>query len=151
MVTRKSIEEFLALKSFAVVGVSRSGKKFGNSVYRLMKEKGNKVYPVNRLAENVEGEHCYHHLRDLPERVDGVVIVIPREQTDAVLKEAAEAGIRKVWIQQQSETENSVHICEQYGLEAITGQCFLMFSEPVESVHRFHRWCLKVLGLLPKN
>ncbi len=149
MVSRKSIEDFLSLDSFAVVGVSRSGKKFGNSIYRLLRDRGSKVFPVNRLADSVEGERCYAHLRDLPEKVDGVIIVVPPQQTDSVLKEVAEEGIRRVWIQQQSETEKSIHFCEQYGLEAVYGQCFMMYSEPVESFHKFHRWCLKMLRKLP--
>lgn len=149
MVTRELIDDFLALDSFAVVGVSRSGKKFGNSVYRMLKERGKEVYPVNRLAEKVDGERCYAYLRELPDAVDGVVIVVRPQQAETVLKEAAEAGIRRVWIQQGSESKKSIQFCEQYGLQAVYGQCIIMYSDPVESIHKFHRWCLKVLGKLP--
>ncbi len=150
MVTRKLIDDFLALNSFAVVGVSRSGKKFGNSVFRILRERGKKVFAVNRLAEKVEGERCFARLQDLPEKVDGVVIAVAPKEAESVVKEAAETGIRRVWIQQGSETRRSIQFCEQYGLDAVYGKCIIMFSEPVESFHKFHRWCLKVLGKLPK-
>lgn len=144
------IDDFLALHSFAVVGVSRTGKKFGNSVYRLLKARGDKVYPVNRLADVVEGERSYARLEDLPESVDGVVVVVPPDQTEAVVKEAAETGIRRIWMQQGSESRKAIQFCEQYGLEAVYGHCIFMFSEPVISIHKFHRWFMKVLGKIPK-
>lgn len=146
----KIVDNFLAQNSFAVVGVSRSGKKFGNSIYRMLKERGRKVFPVNPLTESVEGDRCYPHLRDLPEKVGGVVVVVPPKQTESIVKEAAEAGIRRVWMQQGSESRKAIQYCEQFGLDAVYGQCIFMFAEPVTSFHKFHMWTRKILGRLPK-
>lgn len=148
--TQKIIDDFLGQESFAVVGVSRSGKKIGNSVYRMLKERGRKVYPVNPSTASIEGDRCYATLQDVPHKVGGVVIVVPPKQTEAVLKQVAEKGIQRVWMQQGSESRKAIQYCEQYGLDAVYGRCIFMFSEPVESMHKVHRWGLKVLGRLPK-
>ncbi len=151
MVTQKSIDEFLALGSFAVVGVSRSGKKFGNVVYKTLKESGRRVFPVNRYCDRVEGDRCYPDLDVLPERAEGIVLVVPPNETEHMVKKAAELGIRYIWMQQGAESRKAVEYCEQYGLNAIAGLCLLMFVEPVISVHKFHKWFYRVMHRLPKG
>lgn len=149
--SQRSIDSFLSMQSYAVVGVSRSGSKFGNDIYRTLKERGCAVYPVNTRARTIEGDRCYARVQDVPGRVDGVVIVVPPKQTESVVKDMAEAGIRKVWMQQGSESRKAIEFCEQYGIDAIYGRCIFMFLEPVESVHRVHRWLSKVLGRMPSR
>jgi predicted CoA-binding protein len=150
MVKQKTIDEFLGLRSFAVVGVSRSGKKFGNTVYRTLRESGRSVFPVNRYCDHIDGDRCYPNLDLLPEPVDAIVLVVPPNETERMVKRAAELGIRYVWMQQGSESRKAIEYCEQYGLNAISGLCILMFVEPVLSFHKFHRWALKVLHKLPR-
>ncbi len=146
---QKTIDDFLGQESFAVVGVSRTGKKFGNTVFNMLRSKGLTVYPVNRGAKTIEGIACYARLRDLPKRVDGVVAVVPPAETELLVKEAAELGIRRIWMQQGSESTKAIQFCEQYGMKAVHGRCIMMFSEPVLSMHKFHKWALKLLGKLP--
>lgn len=150
MNTQKSITGFLNLHSYAVVGVSRTGKKFGNSVYRMLRDRGSKVYPVNPLADKIDGDPCFARLKDLPELVDGVVVVVPAKQAESIVKDAANAGINRIWLQQGSESRKAVQFCEQYGLDVIHGKCIFMFAEPVISFHKFHRWATKIVGRLPK-
>ena len=96
MNTRISITNFLNQHSYAVVGVSRSGKKFGNSVYKMLRERGSTVYAVNPSAEAIDGVRCYAKLKDLPALVDGVVVVVPPKQTESVVREAAAEGIQRI-------------------------------------------------------
>ncbi len=56
-----NIQNFINSKSIAVVGVSNSRKKFGNRLYRELKEKGYRVFPINPLREKVEGDICFHY------------------------------------------------------------------------------------------
>ncbi len=149
MFTQKTIEDFLSQKSYAVVGVSRTGRKFGNSVYNALKGKGCVVYPLNPALETVDGVRCYARLSDLPVRVDAVVTAVPPEKTESVVREAAELGIIRIWMQQGSESRKAVQFCEQYGIQAIYGRCILMFIEPVLSVHKAHRWMLRLFRRLP--
>jgi uncharacterized protein len=149
MIKQKTIDEFLALGSFAVVGVSRSGKKFGNTVYRVLKESGRRVFPVNRYCDRIDGDRCYADLDDLPQAVEAIVLVVPPNETEHVVKKAAELGIRHLWMQQGSESRKAVEYCEQYGLNTISGLCILMFMEPVTSYHKFHKWTLRIFHRLP--
>ena len=86
--TKAAVENFVGQHKLAVVGVSRDTKKFGNAAYKALKEKGYQVYPINRNVETIEGDRCYASLGVLPEKVDGVLIVVPPTETERVVREA---------------------------------------------------------------
>ena len=135
-----TINAFLAQRTLAVVGVSRGGKKFGNSVYHDLKNKGYRVFPVNPHAGSIAGERCFPDLLALPEHVGGAVLVIPPAETERIVRQAAEAGIKRVWIQQGAESEDALQFCESHGIDAVHGECIMMFSEPTKFPHKVHRW-----------
>jgi predicted CoA-binding protein len=148
--TKAAVENFVGQHKLAVVGVSRDPKKFGNAAYKALKEKGYTVYPINRNVETIEGDRCYAGLGTLPEKVDGVVIVVPPKETEQVVREADAAGIQNVWMQQGSESEAAVQYCQEHHLNEVHGECIMMFAPPVGSFHRWHRGAWKVFGKLPK-
>ena len=150
MNTKKAVEEFLGHKHLAVVGVSRSGKDFSNLAYRELKKKGYRLMPVNPNADSLEGERCFHRLSDIPDKPEGALVLTNSLQTEGVVRDAAEAGIRSLWIQQGCESAGALELARQKGLAVVSGDCILMFAEPVASFHRFHRWVWKLLGKLPK-
>ncbi len=150
MTSKATVEDFLSQQTLAVVGASRDEKQFGNKVYKDLIRKGYKTYPVNPNTEEIEGQPCYPDLGALPEAVDGVVFVVPPAQTEKVLREAAEVGVPRVWMQQGSESADAIHFCEENGISVVAGECILMFAEPAEFYHRMHRWVWGVLGKLPE-
>jgi len=99
MTSRAVVDDFLAQKDLALVGVSHSGKKFGNAALRELTANGYRVFPVHPGADTVQGIRCYPNLRELPEPVGGLLIVVPPAQTEVVVREAAAAAIRRVWMQ----------------------------------------------------
>jgi len=147
--TQVEIYDFLSQRSLAVVGVSRNTKKFGNAIYRTLKQQGYKVFPIHREAESIEGDRCYPVFKALPEKVGGVVICIPPVQTEKILEGVLAAGISHVWLQRGAESYAALRFCEKNGITVVHGQCILMFAEPVESFHRFHRWVVKLFGMYP--
>jgi len=149
MTSKKLVEEFLALKKIAVVGVSRKKTKFGNAIYKELKQKGYQVFPINPNITEYEGEACYPDLLSLPEKVDAVVICVPPVQTEKVVKEAALAGINKVWLQQGSQSDEAIKFCEENGIDFVSNECILMFAQPSAFIHRAHKWVWGVLGKLP--
>jgi len=150
MTSKAAVKNFLSQRKLAVVGVSRGGKKFGNSAYRELKAKGYRVIPVHHKADMIEGDRCYPHISALPEAIDGVVIVVPPEETEKVVREAAESGIAHVWIQQGAESEKEVSYCKEHGINVVYGECILMFAEPTAFFHRLHRWARGLLGRNPQ-
>ena len=48
-----------------MVGVSRAGNKFSNAAFRELAKKGYAVVPVNPHADSLEGQRCYHTLKEI--------------------------------------------------------------------------------------
>ncbi|MGB2867578.1 MAG: CoA-binding protein [Bacteroidota bacterium] len=151
MTQHEAISEFLAQRTLAVVGVSRNHGKFGFMVYQALKARGYRVFPVNPHAETIMGEQAYKSLESLPQKVDGVLVVVSPLHAQQVVKEAFEAGIRRVWMQQGSESSGAVRYCGEKGMSVVYGKCILMFTEPVTSYHKLHRWVWKITGKLPRQ
>ena len=149
MNSKKVVEDFIAQKKIALVGVSRKKTKFGNAIYKELKQKGYNVFPINPHINNFEGDVCYPDLHSLPEKVDAVVINVQPAQTEKVVKEAKEAGIKKVWLQQGSQSDAAVKYCEENGIDYVSNECILMFAQPSAFIHRAHKWVWGVLGKLP--
>jgi predicted CoA-binding protein len=149
MTTSAAITEFLELKTLAIVGVSRSEKKFSNILYKTLKNKGYRLFAVNPNTDQIGGDPCYKSLQSLPQPVEGVVIVVPPEQTEKVVRDAAAAGIRQVWIQQGAESQEAIDFCVKNGINVIDKQCLLMFAEPT-GAHKWHYYVWKLFGKIPK-
>jgi predicted CoA-binding protein len=150
MAGKKAIEDFVSLNTFAIVGVSRGGKKFGNITFRELTSHGYKLYPIHPLAEILEGVPAYKNFASLPEKVDGVIIIVPPAQTELVIREASAAGIRRVWMQQGAESDSAISFCQANGIVEIHGHCINMFAHNTSSYHKFHRGILKLFGKLPR-
>ena len=149
MTTQAAIHDFLEQKVLAVAGVSRDPKKFGSAIYRELKTKGYTVYPINPNAQTIEGDPCYPNLAALPAQVGGVVIVTPPAQSEQLVREAARLGIRRVWLQQGSDSPAALQFCQQNGINVVAGECIFMFSEPAAWFHRAHRWVNTLIGKKP--
>jgi uncharacterized protein len=150
MNTKKDIEKFLESKKIAIAGVSRNPKKFGHQVFNELKKKGYETYPVNPQTSELAGEKCYRSVSEIPAGVDRLLILTPKIETDAVLREAIKKGITRIWVQQMSETKDTVKIAEENQVDLISKKCIFMFADPVTSVHKFHRTIMKWFGRLPK-
>jgi predicted CoA-binding protein len=148
MTTQASVEGFLAERTLAIAGVSRSGKGFGNSVLKDLTGKGYEVLPVHPGAGEVGGVQSSPSLAELPKKVGGLILVVPPQQTEKLVREAKEAGIDRVWIQQGAESPDAIQFCAENGIDAVHGECIMMFAQPT-GIHRFHRWLNGVFGKLP--
>lgn len=144
-----SIKTFLSKKNIAVIGVSSKGKGFGVSVYKHLKERNYKVIPVNNNGGEIDGQKLYSSLNSVKEKIDGIVTVVPPTETEKLVKEAKELGINSIWMQQGSESKVAIDFCEKNQMDYVSGECIMMFSEPVQSIHRFHRVIWKLLGKYP--
>jgi uncharacterized protein len=148
MSSMASINKFLSAPALALIGMSRSGKKFGNFAYRALVSKGYRVYPIHPHATAINGIKCYPNYTALPEPVEEVLIVVPPSQAMAAIRRAAASGVRRVWLQQGSESPEVLNACRDLGLSVSSGECILMFARPA-GVHKAHRWVWGLLGKLP--
>ena len=121
------INEFLDKKNvFAIVGVSKDEKKFGNKVYFDLKNAGYKVYPINPKASEISGNKCYFGLKNLPILPDVVDIVVPPKITEQTVKECKDLGISKVWMQPGSESKNAIKFCIDNHIKVLYGVCVML-------------------------
>lgn len=147
--SKKTIDDFLAPKRFALVGLSRDPKKFSRAVFKELSNKGFEIIPVNPNMEEVEGKKCYPTLNDLPSDVNRVLIMTPKKQTSEVVKQAADRGMKHVWIQQGAETDEALDLAKEKDMEVVQKACIFMYAEPTAGVHRFHRFLVKLFGQYP--
>jgi len=149
MTSQTAVESFLASKNIAVVGVSRKSSKFGSVIYKELKKKGFNVYGVNPSLGSIEGDKCYNNLKELEGKIDGIVNVVSPKETENIVREANEIGVKNIWMQQGSESKEAIKYCQENGINEVHKECILMFADPVNSIHGVHKWIWKVLGKLP--
>lgn len=147
--TQKQIDEFIASEPIAMVGVSRNPKKFGFTAFRELKEKGMNVIPVNPSAAEIHGVKVYPDIKSLPAEVKGLLIMTKKSATAQIVRDAREKGIKQIWIQQMSESQEAMKELEGSGINYISGQCILMYYKP-HSIHKFHGRLKKFFGRWPK-
>ena len=120
-------EEFLKKENaIAVVGVSANPEKWGYKVYKTLKQMFRKVYAVNPGHAEISGEKCYPDLKSLPEKPDVVITVVPPKVTEEIVRTAKELGIRKIWMQPGSESEEAINFCKNNGIDYVYNACFIM-------------------------
>jgi uncharacterized protein len=142
----KAVKDFVASKRIAVVGVSRKGNKFGNTIATELKGRGYNVSIVHPEAQEIGGERCYPNLAALAGKVDAVLICVPPKAAEQVVHEAVAAGIKHIWFQQGAQSKEAIAAAKQAGITPVDGKCVLMYAEPVSSIHSFHRFFAKLFG-----
>lgn len=122
-----AIEDFLAGAPFAVVGASRSRRKYGNKCLRCYWQNEREAYPVNPNAAVVEGATCFSSLGDLPVVPHGVSFITPPHVTERVVVEALSLGIKHLWLQPGAESARAVALAEAGSASLIWGgPCLLV-------------------------
>ena len=142
------IQSFIESKSVAVVGASSSKKKFGNVVFRGLKEKNYTVYPVNPNVETVEGEACYPDLRSIPFEVEAAIVLTSPGNADRIVDDAIEKKVKRLWFQQGADFSRSVEKARQAGLDVVSKKCIFLYAPPVSGGHSVHRFFVKLFGKL---
>ncbi len=156
MTLKEQAEEFLAQKRIAVVGVSREKDAVSNLIYRRLRDRGYEAFAVNPNMGTFDGAPCYPTLKAIPGKVDGAVIITRPEVTEQVVKDAAEAGIRHLWMHGNpmmggsSVSAAAVEYCQKNGITVIPGACPAMFGVTADFGHKCMRWMLGAMGRLPK-
>lgn len=151
MKTKKDIERFLDAKSFALCGLSRSGKKFSNNIYKKMIELNYEVHPINPNTDKIEGIKVHHSLNNIPKDCKRLILMTPKQENMTLIKESISLGITNIWVQQGAENNEVIAFCEansEYNI--IYGYCLYMFIAPKEFPHNFHRIILQVFNNYPK-
>lgn len=154
------IQDFLAQKVIAVVGVSDKRETGCNANYRKFKSAGYTVYAVNPRISVFDGAPCYPDLKSLPQKPDGVFMLTSPRVTDEVVQQCVALGIKRVWMHcmmgtkpglgagMTSVSPSAVEICRANGIAVIPGTCPNQYLKP-DFAHGLMRQLFKAFGNLP--
>jgi predicted CoA-binding protein len=129
------VQDFLAQKRIAVVGVSDKRETGCNLGYRTFKKAGYAVSAVNPHLTTFDGAPCYPDLKSIPERPEAVFILASPKITDQIVQQCVELGIRHVWMHcmmgtkpglvqnMTSVSQDAVKVCREHGISVIPGAC----------------------------
>jgi len=138
-------ETFWDNNSFAVIG-HEVKKNFPVLTYQGLKKLGKTVYAVDPSVKQIEGDRAYADLACLPEKVDAVVLEVPKEETREWVARAADAGVGDVWIHMGRDTPEALALAEENGLNVRYGSCAVMYLTRGFTYHSIHKWIMKVAG-----
>jgi predicted CoA-binding protein len=117
------IDQLLALKTWAVVGLSNNSERAAYRVSKLLIEKGHQVIPVHPKAETVHGQQGYAKLSDIPFAVDVVDIFVNSKLVGEVVDSAIEIKAKGVWLQLDVIDEAAVDRAGKAGLISVMNRC----------------------------
>ncbi|MCJ7537957.1 MAG: CoA-binding protein [Anaerolineales bacterium] len=156
------VEDFLAQKNIAVVGVSDKRETGCNLAYRKFKESGYVVSAVNPRLTSFEGDACYPDLKSVPEKPDAVFILTNPKITEEIVQQCVDLGIQRVWMHclmgtkpgvaasMTSVSPEAVQMCRENGIEVIPGSCPNQFLNP-DFGHKLMRGMFRTIGFLKVN
>jgi predicted CoA-binding protein len=111
------------------------------------------MVPVNPAADELEGQRCFSRVQEIAPPVEGALVMTAARDTERVVRDCAEAGIRRVWMHrgggQGSVSKEAVDFCQANGIRLVEGYCPFMFLPGTSFVHRVHGFFLKLFGAYP--
>jgi predicted CoA-binding protein len=155
MITNDAVQTFLTGHRIAVAGASDDQSSFGRAIVAALADHGYDPVPIHPRASEVEGRPAYPRLQDVPEPLDGVIVMVSGEAAATVVDDAAAAGLDQVWLfrgigGKGAVSQASLEACARHGIVPIAGACPLMFLEPVTGAHRFHRSIRQLRGAVER-
>ena len=105
----RSVARVLRPSSVAVVGASRQPGTVGHELVRHLIDGGftGGLFPVNPAATEILGLACHPSLGSIDDPVDLVVVAVPAQSVEAVVREAADASVAGLLIVSSGFAETS--------------------------------------------
>jgi|SRR5271157_2748765 len=154
MTTRQTIDDFLACKRLAIVGVSRKPKDFTRAVFAEFRRRGYDVVPVTPHATELDGLPCFPRVQDVSPPVEGALLLTKPATTEQVVRDCAEAAIPRVWMYRAtgagSVSPGAIAFCESSGIQVVGGECPFMFFPGTGLPHRIHGFLRRLFGRYPR-
>ena len=115
--------EMLNLKKWAVIGFTDDKNRYGYKIFKKLKDKGYIVYGVNPKFDEIDGIKVYNSIKDVPEKVDCISMVVNPKIASKALDEIAELGIKYVWFQPGTFDDDVINKAKNLNLEIIYYEC----------------------------
>ena len=112
--------------TYALIGASNAPEKYGNKIFLDLTQAGYHVLPINPKATTISGEKAYPKLEEVEGNIDVVIFVVPPQVTLEVLEEVVALGIKKVWMQPGSESDEAIAFCVEQGIACMHHACVMV-------------------------
>src|SRR3974390_104029 len=149
------IEDFLAQKRIGMVGISRQPQDFSVLLFKELCGRGYDVVPVNPQASELNGRPCFARVQDIEPRAAAAPLITSPEATDKVVRDCAEAGVRRVWMYRAAGkgavSQEAIAFCHERGIRVVPGECPFMFLPNAGLGHRIPRFIRKITGTYPRR
>lgn len=116
-------DQLLSFKNWAVIGVSDNPEDISYKIWKILLEKGYKVFPVNEKYNEIEEKKVYNSLLEIKEDIDVVNFVVNPKSTKKYLEEVDEKNIKYVWFEDGSFNEEIIEIANDFNLVCVAGRC----------------------------
>jgi hypothetical protein len=154
MTTLKQVDDFLALKRVAVVGVSHNPRETSYVLWQELRQRRYEAVPVNPGVKELDGQTCYAKVQEIQPPVEGVLIMTSAKTTDQIVHDCAEAGVKHVWMYggmgPGAKTKTAIAFCEEKGIDVVAGLCPYMFLPGTPAFHAPHRFWKKLTRSYPQ-
>ncbi len=152
---RRTIDDFLALKRIAVIGVSRNPRDFTRMLFREFRKRGYDAVPVNPAVAEVDGIPCASSVEAVTPPPQGALLLTKPEITEKAVRECAAAHVSMVWMYRAvgagAGSQEAAEFCRSHGISAVEGECpFMFFPHTGFLPHGLHGCIRKFTGSYPK-
>ena len=124
----EKIQQALAKKRIAVVGMSNNPARASNSVSRYMLDidEGYRLIPVNPRYSEIFGLPCFPDLlsaREAVGEIDTVNVFRDSSAVPAIAAEAIAVGASVLWLQLGVIHADGIRLAEQAGMNVVVDRC----------------------------
>jgi len=156
------VQDFLAQKKIAVVGVSDKRETGCNLAYKKFKENGYQVFAVNPHIGTYEDATCYPDLKSIPEKPEAVFILTSPKVTEQIVQQCIDLGVKHIWMHcmmgtrpglaagMTSVSQDAVRLCHENGIAVIPGACPNQYLKP-DLGHALMRMMFRTFGFHSLN
>lgn len=114
-----SVHPWLEEKHWAVIGASENVESYGHKIYKKLKAHDYVVYPVTPSYETVDGDKAYSSLLEIEGPIDVAEFVVNPRVGIKVLDACHQKGIKKVWLQPGTVSDELLEKAESLGIETL--------------------------------
>ena len=101
------LDVFFHPKSIAIIGASDSFK-FGYTTTKYLLDSEFKTFPVNIKKAEIHGHKAFKNIKDIPEEIELVIILVGNEYVLQAVKDCVEKGVKGIIIEAAGFAETGV-------------------------------------------
>ena len=121
----QELKEYLEkYKNIAIVGASPNPEKDSHRVTKYMIEAGYNIFPIYPKEDTILGEKVYRSLKEIPDKVDIVVVFRKPNAVDAIADACIERGdVELLWTQLGIVNNSAAEKAKEHNINVVQNLC----------------------------